>query len=200
MLRRTFSLSVLALGAGAAEDDDMTIGAASARLHLIEYASATCPHCAHFHETNWTRLKTAYIDTGRVRFTLREMLTAPAPVALAMFQHARCEGASGAEYFRRLAALFEQQRQILGTGTMADVRDSLVSIGAGWGLAEAQVQTCLNDEAGVDRIRRSIAEAHQRGITGTPSFLLDDAPMTNSEFFTADGMARILDARLAQRP
>lgn len=207
LLRRTFSLSALAMAAGfasrgeahAAEGDDKTIGAASAPVHIIEYASATCSHCAHFHQTNYARLKTSYIDAGRVRLTLREMLTPPAPVSLAMFQLARCEATDDAEYFRRLAVLFEQQGAILGTGTMAGVRDSLIALGGGWGLSQEQVLACLNDEAGVARIQRSVAEAHSRGISSTPSFLVDGAAMNDPDFRTPDGMARILDARLAER-
>lgn len=71
--------------------DEVTIGATNAPLHLIEYASLTCPHCAEFHAAAWSTLQSRYIETGRVRFTFREMATAPPAVALAMFQLARCE-------------------------------------------------------------------------------------------------------------
>lgn len=80
-----------------ANADAMTIGSATAPVQLVEYASAACSHCAHFHATNWATLKTNYIDTGRVRLTLSEMLTAPAAVAFGMFptctlRQRRCAG------------------------------------------------------------------------------------------------------------
>src|SRR5262245_15182191 len=47
---------------------DQVLGAADAPVTIVEYASMTCPHCAHFHETTYPELKKRYIDTGKVRF------------------------------------------------------------------------------------------------------------------------------------
>ena len=51
----------------------MTLGAEDAPVEVIEYASFTCPHCANFHETVFDQLKANYIDTGKVKFTYREV-------------------------------------------------------------------------------------------------------------------------------
>ncbi|WP_135213104.1 thioredoxin domain-containing protein [Vitreimonas flagellata] len=198
--RRTFTIGAgaLALTAGAAwaqnSDEMFTLGAANAPLHLVEYASATCPHCAHFHETNWARLKSGYIDTGRVRYTLREMVTPPPPVAVAMFQVARCNGADAAEYYRRLGILFERQRAILSSGSMAGVRDALFAVGAEWGLSNEQIWASITDQAGAARVGRSIQEASARGVNSTPTFYLNDQHLADPTFLTPDGMAAILDA------
>ncbi|HVK82121.1 MAG TPA: thioredoxin domain-containing protein [Verrucomicrobiae bacterium] len=190
------ALALSAAGAARAQSSDemFTLGAANAPLHLVEYASATCPHCAHFHETNWARLKSGYIDTGRVRYTLREMVTPPPPVAVAMFQVARCNGADAAEYYRRLGILFERQRAILSGGTMASVRDALFAIGAEWGLSNEQIWASITDQSGAARIQRSIQEASTRGVASTPTFYLNDQHQTDPAFLTPEGMAAILDA------
>lgn len=125
--RRTFALVVVSLlahpsAAHATGPDAMTIGAADAPLNLIEYASLTCAHCAEFHGANWRVLKSEYIDAGRVRFTLSELATPPANVAVGMFQVARCGDASANEYFRRVAVLYEHQTAILQTASGAGVR------------------------------------------------------------------------------
>src|SRR5260370_1648548 len=94
--RREFALGTLALGTAtlalggafvrpARADDpplaelmapnplgEMAIGDAKAPITVIEYASMTCPHCAHFSETTYPELKKRYIDTGKVRFMFRE--------------------------------------------------------------------------------------------------------------------------------
>ncbi|MBL8549175.1 MAG: DsbA family protein [Hyphomonadaceae bacterium] len=176
---------------------DMTIGAADAPLHLIEYASATCPHCAEFHETVWPLLKQHYIDTGKVRFTFREMATPPAPVAVAMFQLARCGGADASTYLTRVGVLLQQQRNVLSGGTMQSVRDALVNIGRAANLSEEQVMACITDEAGAERVRRSAEEASERfGVTGTPTFILDGTRVDDPAVTTWDGMKRVLDAKL----
>src|SRR5215471_15364292 len=51
---------------------DMSLGDEKAPVTIIEYASMTCPHCAHFHEATYPELKKKYIDTGKVRFIFRE--------------------------------------------------------------------------------------------------------------------------------
>jgi protein-disulfide isomerase len=51
---------------------DVSLGPDNAKVTIIEYASLTCSHCAAFHKTTWPELKKRYIDTGKIRFTLRE--------------------------------------------------------------------------------------------------------------------------------
>ena len=36
---------------------DFSLGSPDAKVKLVEYASFTCPHCAHFHETVFGQLK-----------------------------------------------------------------------------------------------------------------------------------------------
>jgi protein-disulfide isomerase len=178
-----------------ANADAMSIGSATAPVQLVEYASAACSHCAHFHATNWATLKTDYIDTGRVRLTLSEMLTAPPAVAFGMFQLARCGNADAPEYFRRLGILFERQHAILETGTMGGVVASLVAAGAEWGLTEAQVMASLNDEAGRNRMMRSLEAADTAGVSSTPTFFLNGQHL-GDDFQRPDVMTRTLDAAL----
>ena len=52
---------------------EMTLGSEEAEVHIVEYASYTCPHCATFHTEIYPRLKKDYIETGKVRFTYREI-------------------------------------------------------------------------------------------------------------------------------
>lgn len=200
MLRRTFVLTAAAFAAApaahASVGDEASIGAADAPLQLLEYASTTCPHCAAFHRSNWATLKSRYIDTGRVRFTLRELYTPPQAVALAMFQLARCENADASEYIRRVGVMFERQQQIMSSGTGEGVRNALLALAREWSLTDAQAMASINDPTGVERAQRSIAEAHARGVTATPTFFLGGEQVTDPAFFTLDGMSGIIDARL----
>ena len=50
----------------------MIWGAANAPVTIVEYASLTCPHCAHFHAETLPKLKTEYIDTGKVKLVFRD--------------------------------------------------------------------------------------------------------------------------------
>jgi len=177
--------------------DDVVLGAENAPVTMIEYASSTCSHCAEFHETVWEQLKTTYIDTGKVRFVFREFPTAPAPVAVAGFQLARCGGASNEQYFTRLGELFRQQRAIFATGSMEGIRRKFVEIGAAAGLSEEQVVQCISDEAGGERARRIMEGAEAFNVTGTPTIIINGQKIEDPSVATWEGLSRILDAELA---
>src|SRR5438093_6803509 len=59
-------------------------GQADAPVTIVEYASMTCPHCSHFHETTYPEMKKKYIDTGKVRFVFREFPLDPLALAASM--------------------------------------------------------------------------------------------------------------------
>ena len=180
--------------------EDMAIGAENAPATLIEYASTTCSHCAAFHETVWEQLKANYIDTGKVRFVFREFPTPPPAIAVAGFQVARCGGATPEQYLTRVGVLFEQQQAIFQSGSMEGVRQKLVEIGAGAGLSEQQVMECITDQAGAERIRRTVENAQQEfDITGTPTLILNGEKLTDPSILTYEGLSRAIDAAIAAR-
>lgn len=187
-------------GAATLGPDDMVVGAANAPVTLIEYASVMCPHCKEWHDTVWAQLKTNYIDTGKVRFVLREMATPAqaAPIAVAAFQIARCGGANTDQYMARVDELFRQQNAIFGSGSMAGVRAKLVEIGVSTGLTEDQVGQCIADETGGRRIQR-IAEEADRDfhISGTPTFIINGTKVDSPEALTYEGLSHLLDAAAA---
>ncbi len=69
---------------------DIVEGKADAPVVIVEYASMTCSHCAAFHEQTWPSLKAKYVDSGKVKFILREFPLDPR--ATAGFMLARCAG------------------------------------------------------------------------------------------------------------
>ena len=93
-----------------ATDDEMTMGDAAAKVKLTEYASITCPHCAVFATGVFPQIKRNYIDTGKVSYAFREILTAPSDVAAAGFLTARCAGKD--KYFTVVDAIFRGQAEM----------------------------------------------------------------------------------------
>ena len=81
-------------------------GQADAPVTIVEYASMTCPHCSHFHESTFPEMKKKYIDTGKVRFVFREFPLDPLALAASML--ARCAGKD--KYFPLIDAFFAQQK------------------------------------------------------------------------------------------
>ena len=163
-----FGLAAGPVAAGVPADavqGDMSLGNPRAKVHVIEYASAACPHCAYFDEAVFPEFQRKYVDTGRVYFTLKEYLTDPPEVAAAGFLLARCGGK--AKYFTILDAVFRSQVE-WETG---DIGQILTRVGQANGLSEAQVDGCLTDTAAIEALNaRVVAAAEKDKVSSTPTF------------------------------
>ena len=100
------TFSVLELEAKGALDD-IPMGSATAPVTIIEYASMTCPHCAAFTVNTFPKLKEKYIDTGKVKYVMREYPLDG--LAAAAFMLARCAGPE--KYYALIETLFAQQQK-----------------------------------------------------------------------------------------
>ena len=150
--------------------DDMTMGSPRAPVTVIEYASASCPHCARFNNEVFPAFKAKYVDTGQVRYVFREFLTQPVEVAAAGFMLAHCAGND--KYFKVLDAVFRDQQKMYETG---DVRGVLLKIGEDNGLTEAQYMACLTNEKTKDALFKKVdGYVAQDHIESTPTFLIGD--------------------------
>ena len=153
--------------------DDMSLGNPMARLVVVEYASASCPHCAHFNNDVFPAFKAKYIDTGRVKYVFREFLTPPQEVAAASFLLARCAGKD--KYFSVLDAVFRGQEQMYQSG---DVKGTLLHVAQGAGMNEAEFNACLTNEAAGDALNARVNRyAKEDGINSTPTFVVNGRKM-----------------------
>jgi len=145
---------------------DRSMGKADAPVTIIEYASATCSHCANFHAGAFVQLKKDYIDTGKVHFIFREFPFDD--LALAAFMLARC--APEDKYFPMLDVIFEKQQQ----WTRNNPREELLKIAKLAGFTEESFDKCLKNEKvakGIYDIRK--AGADQFGVNSTPTFFIN---------------------------
>ena len=186
-------LGAVALCAGSAMaapplPDDMSLGNPKAKVKLVEYASLSCTHCAVFNNEVFPAFKKKYIDTGKVHYTLREILTPPAQVAAAGYLTARCAGRD--KYFTVVDAVFRGHDEMVKTG---DARAVLVAAAQAGGLSEAQFEACLSDEAALQALNARVSRNAKQGeIAGTPTFVFNGVKVKEGEM-TADE----LDAAVA---
>ena len=91
-------------------ENDFTLGDPKAPLVMVEYVSMTCPHCAHFSTTVLPALQKKYIDTGKMKYILRQFpLNEPALKATMLLY---CVGEQSPEkYFVFAKVLFEAQNK-----------------------------------------------------------------------------------------
>lgn len=86
---------------------EQAMGSEKAPVTIIEYASLACPHCAHFAEDTFPKLRKEYIDTGKVRFIFREF--PPDPASTGAFMLARCAPKNA--YFPVIDLFFRTQKE-----------------------------------------------------------------------------------------
>lgn len=170
---------------------DMAMGSADAPITLIEYASFTCPHCAHFHDTVFGELKKNYIDTGKVRFIHREVYFDKYGIWAGMV--AQCGGPM--RYFGIADVIYSTQKD-WAQGDDAQISGNLRKIGLKAGLTQEQLDACMNDSAHAQAMVATYQKnAGADGVNATPTLFINGEQHSNMSY---EDLAKILDAKLAQ--
>jgi protein-disulfide isomerase len=171
---------------------EMTLGAEDAKVTIVEYASFTCPHCANFHKTVFQQLKTNYVDSGKVRFVMRDVYFDQYGLWASML--ARCDG--GDKYFGLSAMIYSRQKEWIGNGEPAVIADNLRKLGKLAGMEDATMDACLQDQ----EMAKSLVAAYRENATrdeinATPSFIINGKKYSN---MTYDDFAATIDKLLAE--
>ncbi len=143
---------------------EMVMGSDTAKVTVIEYASATCPHCRSFYLDTFGTLKKDYIDTGKIRFVFREFPHQDA--ALAAFMLARC--APKEKYFPLIDVFFATQPE-----WTKDPLAGLNKIAQQAGFTQESFEACMKNEAVAKDILAVRTKAEGFGVTGIPTFFVN---------------------------
>ena len=151
---------------------EYVIGSPKAKITLVEYASVACPHCARFDALVFPALKAKYIDSGKVRYSLREMLVGNedmVQVAAAGFLLARCTGQD--HYFHVVEEVYRAQPEIFAS---TDPKPIFVRIAKENGLDAQQLDACISDKAAIDALNGRVKTAEDVAkVDGTPFFVVN---------------------------
>ena len=145
---------------------DNFLGSADAPVTIIEYASMTCPHCAHFYETTYPELKTKYIDTGKVRFIFREFPLDQLAAAASML--ARCAGKD--KYFPLIETFFAQQKEWVVQKPL----EPMLAIAKQAGFTQQSFEECLANQQMLTALEETRKRANTKfGVNSTPTFFIN---------------------------
>ncbi|WP_354196783.1 DsbA family protein [Aquamicrobium terrae] len=145
---------------------DKAKGSDDAKVTVVEYASMTCSHCANFAVNTYPEVEKKYVDTGKVRFILREFPFDPR--AEAGFMLARC---AGDNYFPMVDVLFKQQQN---WAAAENVKDAMFQLAKLAGFTQESFNACLTDQNLLEQVRAVQKRgAEEFKIDSTPTFIIN---------------------------
>jgi protein-disulfide isomerase len=171
---------------------DMALGRDDAPVTVVEYASMACVHCAAFSGESFAKLKSGYVDTGKVRYVFREFPLDLKAVAGSIL--ARCVAKGDAsKFFAATEEMFRtQERWIRG-----NTADELRALARRFGLDEKGFEACFNDQntlAGIQRTQD--VAARKLKVESTPTFFVNGVPLKGNDW---DGIEKAIGKALTDR-
>ena len=165
---------------------DRAIGNPNAPVTVIEYASLTCPHCRKFHAEVFPRVKSAYIDTGKVRYIVREFPIGRTAGAAAIIN--RC--APEEMYFFLLDAFLSRQAEWV---TQEVRRDAIYGVAKSSGMSRETFDKCLSNQTIIEGLTEVKQRGRQFGVFGTPTFFVNGKKAQGAVTF--DEMKALIESR-----
>jgi protein-disulfide isomerase len=146
---------------------EYSLGAANAPVTLVEFTDYQCPFCRRFQAEDWPELKRNYIDTGKVRFIVRDLPLSFHSNARPAAEAAHCAGEQG-HFWPMHQGLLGQSADLSPHGL--EVRASAL------GLDMPRFRACIAANKYEGAIAANAAQADALGIHGTPAFVVGAAP------------------------
>jgi protein-disulfide isomerase len=145
---------------------ERVLGKAGAPVTVIEYVSLTCPHCANFQKNLFARLKKEFIDTGKVRYIVREFPIGHTAGHAAIIN--RC--APEDKYFFLLNQFLTRQPEWVSQ----EVRpDAIYAVAKASGMSRETFDKCLSNQTIIDGLTEVKQRGRQFGVIGTPTFFIN---------------------------
>ncbi len=144
---------------------DRFLGREDAPLTIIEYASLSCPHTRDFHAAVFDQVKKAYIDTGKVRWVLREFPIGHTSGAAWIVN--RCVPEK--DHFQLFDTFMRNQKEWVSLEVR---RDAIAATAMRGQISQQQFDACWANPQVDAGLRWVKARGRQLGVTGTPTFFI----------------------------
>jgi protein-disulfide isomerase len=154
--------------------DDRILGSPDAPITIVEYASLTCPHCAHFENDVLPELKKKWIDTGKAKLVLRDFPLDELALQAAMI--ARC--ATPDRYYAYVDTFFAQQEKWMMARDRLDALARLAMLG---GMGKNEFDNCLKDTTLENKIVEGrLIASKELDVNSTPTFFINGTKFTGA--------------------
>jgi protein-disulfide isomerase len=147
--------------------DDRVLGHPDAPITIVEYASMSCPHCAHFAKDVLPELKKEWIDTGKAKLVLRDF-----PLDKLALQAAMVQRCARPDRFYAFAETFfaDQEKWVMAD----DYKAALARLAALGGMSKSEFDACLKNGALENQIlQERLVASKDLGVDATPTFFIN---------------------------
>ena len=171
---------------------DYIMGKKEAPVTLVEYASLSCTHCAHFANNVLPELEKNYISQGKLLYIMRPFpLNEPALKASMLID---CVGEQDAQkYYTFAKVLFGAQDKWAFDSNFLASLETFANVG---GVSKEQFQACVNNpERETKMLKAKKTALDELQISGTPAFFIGNERYTGA--LSPEAISKAIDARLA---
>lgn len=147
---------------------DRVLGNENAPVTIIEYASMTCPHCAHFATKVLPEVKKRLIDTGKAKLIFRDFPLDQFALKAAMMN--RC--ISTEQYYNMVDVVFSNQDRWMRS---KEPLESLAQLGALAGMDRDYFNACTSNKELETALLQGVQDAQKKyDLKATPTFIFND--------------------------
>lgn len=168
------------------------IGEETAPLTVINVSSLSCPHCADFFEDVLPQIKKDYIETGKIKLSIREIAAdKPSMMALSLVTCAAPE-----KYEEAVALLYKNQRDWLMSHEPAV---KLKAYAEQLGLDAQNFDACMANSDLKDKMSKTtFGTLKELNITHTPTLIVQGTDKRIEGAKSYDTFKKFLDESLAE--
>ncbi len=140
-----------------------SLGSDDAKVAIIEFTDYQCPFCRKHTEKTFPVIKNQLIDTGRVKYFVKDFPLGFHGLAKSAAVAARCAGEQG-KYWEMHDLVFDRQQQ-LNQASFSAFADRL-------SLNIDQFKECSVASTALEGIEADINDGKSMGVQGTPAFFV----------------------------
>ena len=172
--------------------DDHVLGDPKAKVTIVEFSDFQCPFCRTFWSDTYTKIKSQYIDTGKVKIVYKHFPLEFHPMALPSALASECAAEQGKFWEMHDKIFQEQDKQ--GQGTVQFNLESLKKWAGEIGLDTNKFNNCLDSGKYSNEVSKDLSDATSSGGQGTPYFVIGTIPLSGAQPFAA--FQQVIEAEL----
>jgi protein-disulfide isomerase len=168
---------------------DRILGNPDAPIRIAEHSSLTCPHCSHFHQETFDKIKAQWIDTGKAYLIFSDFpLNAP---ALHASMAARCLPEE--KFFDFIQVLYKTQED---WAFKEDYMDILETVAGEHGMDAATFRSCVaSPQLREGLLQRMNTVQTMWKINSTPSFVINNKTVVTGALSSDDFSKKIEESQ-----